>query len=90
VETASTDVETTRGGRNAPEVLSDAVADALYIGVGLTILGIQRTNVARRALRADAERVLGTPLTLPAIAARAAEVWEQTLGARSTAGTNND
>jgi hypothetical protein len=78
------DQQTTPTSRNGPAIVSDAIADALYIGVGLTILGIQRTNVARRTLTADIERILGAPLTLPAVAAIAADVWEQTVGPRAT------
>jgi hypothetical protein len=60
--------------------LSGAVADAVYIGVGLTILGIQRTNVFRRELRVDLEKRLGTPLTLPALAALAADGLDSLTG----------
>jgi hypothetical protein len=76
------DVQSAQPSRNAPVLVADIVTDALYVGVGLAILGIQRTNVARRAFRADVERALGTPLTLPAVAAFAADAWDQTLGAR--------
>jgi predicted HAD superfamily Cof-like phosphohydrolase len=91
VGTGTTEAQSSPSSRNASArvtetgtgTLVDAIADALYIGVGLTILGVQRTNVARRAFRADIERIIGGPITLPSVAAAAAELWEQTVGVRA-------
>jgi hypothetical protein len=47
--------------------------DAAYVGIGMTILAVQRTAVLRRELKADIEKRLGVPLTLPALAALAAD-----------------
>jgi hypothetical protein len=50
--------------------LDVAARDALYVAVGFGVIGIQRMAVLRRELIRDAEQRLGTPLTLPAVAAR--------------------
>lgn len=62
--------------RNATDPVAFA-ADIAYTAVGLTILGVQRSNVFRRELQADIEKRLGTPLTLPAVAARIADILDQ-------------
>jgi hypothetical protein len=60
--------------------LTAAVQDAAYIGIGMTILAVQRTAVLRRELKADVEKRLGVPITLPALAALAADQLSALLG----------
>jgi hypothetical protein len=63
-----------------PTDLTAAVQDAAYIGIGMTILAVQRTAVFRRELKADVEKRLGVPVTLPALAALAADQLSALLG----------
>jgi hypothetical protein len=49
----------------------------------MTILAVQRTAVFRRELKADVEKRLGVPITLPALAALAADQLSTLLGTDS-------
>jgi hypothetical protein len=62
--------------------LEETVRDAVYIAVGFSVLGVQRLAVLRREMQRDIERRLGTPLTLPALAARAASMTQPDRGQR--------